>query len=612
MKKQLYALLTAGILVGLVSCGGDSTSLTTETSLTTNNNSETTSETTYEPVKDDDKVHIIVLTGQSGARGKAVNADLTDEEAAENPDVKIFADGLMMPALNAIPTHPDYQTKLLNVKGGFGDSGGEFGPEIGIAQTMASRYGGGDHYRAVIVKYTASGSTFYNHWMSESAVADESLDLDRTNVRTNETINKKVGPLTNNLYQLIDLATSAISEDGYEYAFDGVVFCHGEQDTKYDANMAVYEKCLDYFVTDLSSYLGNTKVPFVITEALTNSGKYCNDLRTIQKSVSEKHDNAYFMSTSDLNTNTFEPWHFGAKSNIILGNRCAAEIIKHFDNRNVTELLPETNLTIGKNDNTAKLPEYMKAKFDNETDGYVPVSWGNLDLNSKGTKTVNVVAHSNNKDFTGKVSLKVIDTNADGYLNEPYWKTAKTYDLPYGKVMFSQSDSGLGIGFSFEDEDGVYTDGESWNAGDMGQIGQNDDLEIYVALDQDASSSMVLAISSASLLRVYQPGTNLEANNLSGLPAKNMLYKKLIEDYAYHSHTHGDVNTNDTNTWNGELYISWGDLGAGDASNVSVCCRYTNVTIANNEKKYNYQYKDGLAEGAQKIADSYTALSDLL
>ena len=40
----------------------------------------------------DGKVHIVILAGQSGARGKAVNTDLTDEQNVENFDVDIIDD----------------------------------------------------------------------------------------------------------------------------------------------------------------------------------------------------------------------------------------------------------------------------------------------------------------------------------------------------------------------------------------------------------------------------------------------------------------------------------------------------------------------------------------
>ena len=63
--------------------------------------------------KEDNKVHLIILAGQSGARGKALNTDLVD--GYENGDIEIIQDGLMMPNLNKIPTiikNPEIKTTM--------------------------------------------------------------------------------------------------------------------------------------------------------------------------------------------------------------------------------------------------------------------------------------------------------------------------------------------------------------------------------------------------------------------------------------------------------------------------------------------------------------------
>ena len=275
MKKN--TIFTLSTLLLLASCGGGGAS-------------SSSTPTTINVPPEDNKVHLIILTGQSGARGKAVNSDLLDEQKEINDEVDIMADGLTMPALSKIPETIPSRVKISELKPGYGDSGNEFGPELGMGETMRSRYlKDGDLRKSVIVKYTACGSTFTDHWYSESLLEDEELSskLNLAQVRTNEKTQKQTGPLTNNLYQLIDATIQQLSDEGFESVIDGAVFLHGEQDAKFDVNMEIYEKALEYFIQDLRSYVENETLPFVISEALTNSAKYSNRLREIQKTVAD-------------------------------------------------------------------------------------------------------------------------------------------------------------------------------------------------------------------------------------------------------------------------------------------------------------------------------------
>ena len=107
---------------------------------------------------------------------------------------------------------------------------------------------------------------------------------------------------------------ASIEEEGYESVVDGCIFIHGEQDAKEDVNMDIYEKALEYFVTDLRSYVGDDNMPFVVTEAVTNSAKYSNKLRDIQRNITSKLTNTSFVGAKDLYSNTFESWHFDAEN----------------------------------------------------------------------------------------------------------------------------------------------------------------------------------------------------------------------------------------------------------------------------------------------------------
>lgn len=598
MKKN--TIFTLSTLLLLASCGGGGAS-------------SSSTPTTINVPPEDNKVHLIILTGQSGARGKAVNSDLLDEQKEINDEVDIMADGLTMPALSKIPETIPSRVKISELKPGYGDSGNEFGPELGMGETMRSRYlKDGDLRKSVIVKYTACGSTFTDHWYSESLLEDEELSskLNLAQVRTNEKTQKQTGPLTNNLYQLIDATIQQLSDEGFESVIDGAVFLHGEQDAKFDVNMEIYEKALEYFIQDLRSYVDNETLPFVISEALTNSAKYSNRLREIQKTVADRVDNATFVSNEGLYTNTFEPWHFGAQSNMELGNRLAAEVISHYDYRKVKTFEDKT-ITVPQGVKVS-LPTYIKATFENDMEGMIKIAYtSDYDETKLGNQTVSFKATTVYGDFNG--ILKVIVNNEpyiDGQLTEYANMKKHTVD-GIGDIYVAQGKEGLYIAAKVNDND-LWTDGEAWSVGDMGQKGLNDDFRIFVASTDDAENRVTVCLSAANLLRVYEAGTTLEDK---GLEKKNLVYQDSLEDYRYRVTTKGLTNVEEGGASNGfdlELYISYSDLGI-DPEDMFLCFDYNNITKTSGTKTATDHYfsKTNQANSELDIAN-YFSLTELI
>lgn len=524
-----------------------------------------------------------------------------------------MADGLTMPALSKIPETIPSRVKISELKPGYGDSGNEFGPELGMGETMRSRYlKDGDLRKSVIVKYTACGSTFTDHWYSESLLEDEELSskLNLAQVRTNEKTQKQTGPLTNNLYQLIDATIQQLSDEGFESVIDGAVFLHGEQDAKFDVNMEIYEKALEYFIQDLRSYVENETLPFVISEALTNSAKYSNRLREIQKTVADRVDNATFVSNEGLYTNTFEPWHFGAQSNMELGNRLAAEVISHYDYRKVKTFEDKT-ITVPQGVKVS-LPKYIKATFENDMEGMIKIAYtSDYDETKLGEQTVSFKATTVYGDFNG--TLKVIVNNEpyiDGQLTEYANMKKHTVD-GIGDIYVAQGKEGLYIAAKVNDND-LWTDGEAWSVGDMGQKGLNDDFRIFVASTDDAENRVTVCLSAANLLRVYEAGTTLEDK---GLEKKNLVYQDSLEDYRYRVTTKGLTNVEEGGASNGfdlELYISYSDLGI-DPEDMFLCFDYNNITKTSGTKTATDHYfsKTNQANSELDIAN-YFSLTELI
>lgn len=606
MNKKMKAALLPLLSLTLLACGK-----TSDTNKETTKPTETTNETTRPAPVEDDKIHIIVLAGQSGARGKAHNSDLSDEDKEENYEVDILQSGMTMPQLVNIPETPG-NASLIPVKPGLGDSANEFGPEIGMGKIMATRFPkDGATRKSVIVKYTACGSTFTDHWYSKSAIEDDAISskLEMRQIREDKNGNA-TGPLTNNLYQLVDQSIETIKSEGYEPVIDGVVFCHGEQDSKFEKNMSIYETALKDFIKDFRDYYDMSSLPFVVTEAGTNASRYCNKLREIQKRVATEDKNCSFVSTSDLYSNTFEPWHFGAESNIILGQRMAEEIIALNDNRKIESFNLEESYPLPLN-GEGKLPEYLSANFSNGTTGMVKVTYPDgVDDKSLGEKQVKVKASTNWGDFTAMMNVKVNnDPFIDGKTKD--WTTKLHAINDKASVGFYTAENGLYVRGEIKDNE-IYSDGEAWESGDMGQMANNDDLRIYFTTT-DSKNAYAAFLSSDNLLRLYDSGTT------NYIPSNNLYYKKIVTGCKSKVITTGEVNVpkggKDCTGMMMELFIPYEELGISDPSSLKILAGYSDISKADeaSKKTETVSYFNNLSgAGVEKQDSFYVALSELI
>lgn len=602
MKNKSKLLFVPLLTLSLIACGENTTQKPTETKST---EAHTEPNQTERPAPvEDDKVHIIVLAGQSGARGKAHNSDLSDEEKLPNPTVDIIQDGLPMPQLNRIPE--TVSGTLTSVKPGFGDSASEFGPEIGMAKAMASRFPKeGKDRKSVIVKYTACGSTFTDHWYSKSLVDDDNLSvkLNMDQIREDKNGNP-TGPLTNNLYQLVDKAIADLKEEGFESVIDGVVFCHGEQDAKYEDNMEIYGSALNYFMQDFRDYYNMPELPFVISEAQTNSARYSNKLREIQADAA--NGLTEYLSTDDLYTNTFEPWHFSAESNILLGERMAESIIYQNDNRKIESFNLEESYRISLN-HRENLPKYVEANFSNGTTGIVPISYPDgVDDKTLGTKEVKITSQTNWGVASATMNIVVDELPyVDGWTNDWTGKVNRINDKV--SVGFETTDDGLYVRAEVRDSE-LWTDGEAWETGDMGQQGENDDFELRLT-NTTAAESMSVFLSSANLLRIYDKGINVLT------PRENMVYSKIVTGAQYHVRTTGEVNVpgggKDCTGMTMELYLPYEELGL-EKDGLMVMASYADVSREEGKSKtVSFTSFDG-GDANRSDISNYRALNDLI
>lgn len=619
MKKQLLLLASSLLLVG---CGGEEAS--SESSITPSSEDATSevSEESSTPsseatsvAEDDGKAHIVILAGQSGARGKALNSDLEDPSLTYE-DVDLYYDGYTMPQLSSIASSPTGARVALAA--GYGDSDSEFGPELGIGNTLASRYVADGDRKVTLVKYTACGSTFWEHWYSKSFLDDEDLEpiLDQSQIRELEA-GTYVGPLTSNLYQMIDEAVASAESSGYEAVIDGLIWVHGEQDAKTTAIMEQYQKAQQYFIDDLRDYVGDESLPVILTEALTNAAEYSNTLRSAQTVVAQADANVHLVKNYDLYTNTFEPWHFGAESNLLLGNRAAAELISLNDTRTVTSIYdPELTIHTG---TLVELPSYLEADFSNGTSGYVKVTYGDIDVTSEGTKEVEVYATTLQGTYTGKINITV--SSSEGYIDGKDYETS-------GLTGTSTSDGTLTV-YARKGLDGLYvaakvkdanvfTDGEAWRTGDMGVDGNDDDLRLYVS--PDGETSYEVALSAGNLMRIYDQGYYIETSASGPLLNNNVIYRKMFENVKWRVTTSGYSNRNTSESGDTfyEMYLPYGNWGLTSGDDFKIMFKYVNVEasgtdVTDRSSTNVYLAKDAsLADETGSNLGAYFDIEDLI
>jgi hypothetical protein len=175
-----------------------------------------------------------------------------------------------------------------------------------------------------------------------------------------------------------------------------------------------------------------------------------------------------------------------------------------------------------------------------------------------------------------------------------------------------RGETGLYFAAKISDKE-LWTDGEAWGTGDMGQNGLNDDFRIYLTTS-DASQRISICLSSANLLRVYEAGTELAGFK----PTANLYHQGFLQDYRYHVTTTGLTNNNGEKTSNGmeiELFISYEDLGVEDPAEVKLCFNYSNVDFVDGKKvTFNNYYcaKEVAIENPEASDEYYFPIAEIL
>ena len=193
------------------------------------------------------------------------------------------------------------------------------------------------------------------------------------------------------------------------------------------------------------------------------------------------------------------------------------------------------------------------------------------------------------------------------------YANAKKIELPngLGEIYVVMSNVGIYVAAKINDSE-IWTDGENWKKGDMGQKGNNDDFRIYIT-EGEASERTTICLSAANLLRVYKNGLSLDSDDIK-LEYGNLVYNKKLANYAFQVNTSGLMNCQESDGMTLEMFLSFADLGVKEPENIKLCFNYNNVSSVNGVKSNvnNYLVAGNLAEKAEENIESYFSINELI
>lgn len=262
--------------------------------------------------------HVIILTGQSNCTGCSAISYLKEQVSEE--DFARYQTGYDNILINFnIDNHRNCsngefrKTDLM-----CGSYEEQFGPEVGLADTLNKKYPNEKFY---ILKITMSGYSLNYHWMK----------------------NYERGEIYNATYLFVKNALDYMRSLKYNVSLDAIMFMQGESDTteiktkRYYKNLSNY---VSYLRTDFKEY-ANPKGIFFIDAGISDSPYNLptfEQLNEVKEEFSKQSTlNIYFSTIDNGLTTMKEPYyepdlgHYDALSELKLGELFALEYIKIFE-----------------------------------------------------------------------------------------------------------------------------------------------------------------------------------------------------------------------------------------------------------------------------------------
>lgn len=457
---------------------------------------------------------IYLIGGQSNALGISQIPQLLNAEdkalMEPNENVRIYSAGET--ATNFSGNVNTWTT----VRGGLGLTADHFGPEIGMADTFDDYYpldNDGDASVAII-KYTWGGTNLFYRWLPPTSYC-ENIGWINELAYYPQVDGEYVGDLYANFVNTVRAQIFALQEEGYETRIRGMMWMQGEADAGVWNEMTCYERNLENLINDLRDALETPNMPFIIGEINTRVDCFANEIRSIQKRVADKVENAFFISTSDLEMGLWDWYHFYAPDMITLGRRFGAALLSAARNIPVSEG-QSLSYTVNEGSEFA-LPQMDKL---NTADGNARLTYIEWDTPAAS----DLVAGKNfslngkaiwNDHFTPVTANITVEKGVtlDGVMNEAIWQDYKLFDLGDNKTSFRTfyTDDGIYVGAYIKDTEIVSKIATSNFDGDIRTLADNLGLFFETTgLESNARTTgqTLVWLGANDILRVYQTDAN--------------------------------------------------------------------------------------------------------
>jgi hypothetical protein len=263
------------------------------------------------------KAKVILLGGQSNAAGcsrdEYLKKNVSDEQYEE------YQNGYENVYINYFVSWNNESQAFVKCASHQGESGGFFGPELGIADKLNEMYPDETFF---IIKYAWGGTNLYEQWLSPSSIG-------------------KTGSLYKQFVGFVETSMEYLISKNYDVEIEGMCWMQGESDSFSKAYATNYERILSNFIKDirkdLKDYAADDGIAFVDAYIADNSvyWKFYKEVNASKLAVANSSDlNAVVDTISHGLTCSEEPEdapdlaHYDSMSELKLGHLFAEELSK--------------------------------------------------------------------------------------------------------------------------------------------------------------------------------------------------------------------------------------------------------------------------------------------
>ncbi|MEN8774784.1 MAG: sialate O-acetylesterase [Akkermansiaceae bacterium] len=247
-----------------------------------------------------DEYDLYLLAGQSNMDGRGKLENLSADQSRLFKNAIIYYRNPPKSTDGWKPLGPGYSIAP-KYKGGLPSK--TFGPELGFVATLSKARASG---KFALIKGSKGGTSLRVDWNPGEA-GDP----------------KTQGPRYQYLVETIELAMAALKEGGHTATLRGLIWHQGESDSKQSTEK--HEIRLKKFVARIREDLKAPKLPMVLGQVFDNGKR--DNVRTAIRNVS-KSDPLVGLVTAEGTTTWDAGTHFDARSQLVLGERFAKEMLK--------------------------------------------------------------------------------------------------------------------------------------------------------------------------------------------------------------------------------------------------------------------------------------------